>query len=371
MQAFVYDLYSLIGYSNRFFYYFLLKQETIVPDILVGFLIYKLIVQHGNPIDARKALAFWMFCPFVVVISAVWGMFDQLTLLIVLTAVLVAQRTLQSSVAESVGIFLKAIPVIFLPALAWTQGSPRRRWSYLVIASGLAVVLTLIPYLFHNSWSLSALLSTGASAVSVPANSLNYWVIAYVLFGYSLLPSYVYPVLNLAGYVWVLALIVAYVYCLRRIGPDGISLPYLILVLQCLSLVFFLTRIGVAEQYVIYFLGFGLLEKYLVGKDRSKFFTGVWVSAMGFLLANNTYLVRFLSPLSIQFSDLDSALSSGLLGETRNGLMIVTALFFTAFCALYLKSLYLEIRKQRLAGQEFRKASAVQSPARPEGLHHG
>ena len=348
MQAMVYDLYSLIGYSNRFFYYFLLKQETIIPDVIVGYLIYRLIAEHGSVQDAKKALAFWMLCPFVIVISAVWGMFDQLTLMVVLVAILLARRAVASSVAESVAIFLKAIPVIFLPPLAWSQRSTGRRLAYLVLALALAAVLTLAPYLYFRSWSLPSILGAGTSAVSVPANSLNYWVIAYVLYGYSLLPSYADTLVNVMGYAWVVALVLAYFFCLRKTGE--ITLQYLVLALQFSTIVFFLTRIGVAEQYVIYFLGFGILEKYLVGGDRWKLFTGVWVSAMGFLLANNTYMVRFLSPLSLDFTNLDVTLSSGVLGELRYSLMILTALSFTLFCIFYLKSLYFDIKSRKIAG---------------------
>jgi hypothetical protein len=350
MQALVYDLYSLIGFSNRFFYYFLLKQETIIPDVIVGYLIYRLVADHANTGDAKKALAFWMFCPFVIVISAVWGMFDQLTLMIVLAAILIAQRTVASSVVESVAIFLKAIPVVFLPPLAWSQVSTGRRMAYLVLAPTLAIVLTLSPYLYFRSWSLSSILGAGASAVSVPANSLNYWVIPYVLYGYSLIPSYADAFVNVMGYVWIVAVVLGYVFCFRKMGK--VTLQYLLLTLQFSTLVFFLTRIGIAEQYVIYFLGFGILEKYLVGGDRWKLFTGVWVSAMGFLLANNTYLVRFLSPLSIGFSNLDATLSSGVLGELRNGLLILTALSFTLFCFFYLKSLYFDIKSRKAMGFE-------------------
>jgi hypothetical protein len=73
---------------------------------------------------------------------------------------------------------------------------------------------------------------------------------------------------------------------------------------------------------------------------------------MGFLLANNTYMVRFLSPLSIGFTNLDATLSSGVLGELRNGLLVLTALSFTFFCFLYLRSLYPEIRDRKVRAIE-------------------
>jgi hypothetical protein len=351
MQALVYDLYSLLGYSNRFFYYFLLKQETIIPDILVGYLIYRIIAQRGNTEGAGRALAFWMVCPFVVIISAVWGMFDQLVLLAVLVSMLFARNTLTSAASEGLGIVLKAIPIIFLPVLTVRQSTKGSRLLFILLAPGLAVFLTLVPYLYFHSWSLSALLGAGSSAASVPSNSMNYWVIAYVVYGYSLLPSSLNQFVNGMGYVWILALVLAYVYTLRKTPRDGISIEYSILALQFITLVFFLTRIGIAEQYLTYFLGFGLLEQHTIGKARSRLFTGVWVSAMGYLLANNSYLLRFLSPLSAQFVGLDNTLSSGMLGVVRNGLMIVAALAFTAFCALYLRSLYSEIKSRRTSLQ--------------------
>lgn len=346
-QAAVYDLYSVIGFDNRFFYYFLIKQETILPDIVVSLLIFRLILDYGKPKDAEAALTFWMFCPFVILISALWGMFDQLVLVFVLVALLTLQTSFRSSVSEAFGILLKGIPIIFLPGLSWSQKSNQRKVAYTLFGISVAGVASLAPYLFFREWSVSALLATGADAINRATSTVNYWAIAYVVSGYITLPIPISQFLGLAGYFWVVAVLAAYVYCFKGVQEERITFQYLILVLQFVTLVFFLTRININEQYVLYFVGLGLIERSLVGTVRSRLFAGVWVSATGFLVVNNAYLTRFLAPLGLQFTEMSDSLSSGALGIVRSGLLVVTALTFTLFCALYLKSVYADLRRQR------------------------
>jgi hypothetical protein len=113
--AALYKLYALTGVSNRFFYYLILKQPMIIGDLLDGLIIYKIVKQKSET-KALKALAFWLLCPFIILISAVWGMFDQLVLVFVLVSVFWSTRTKTTAVAEGVGILLKAIPLIYLPS---------------------------------------------------------------------------------------------------------------------------------------------------------------------------------------------------------------------------------------------------------------
>src|SRR6266566_2921812 len=73
-----YRVYAGLPFS-RFFLYFLIKQPTVLADTYLGVLIYRMILQWGGTREARlRALRYWTFFPYPVVISAVWGQFDAL-----------------------------------------------------------------------------------------------------------------------------------------------------------------------------------------------------------------------------------------------------------------------------------------------------
>jgi hypothetical protein len=342
MQAIVYDLYSAIGIENRYLYYFLIKQETIIPDIIAGYLILVLLRRSGRLKGAESAFVFWMFCPLVIVISSIWGMFDQLVLVFVLASLLVTQQTAKSSLLEAVGIILKGIPVIFLPVLALSQNSALRKWMYLVIGVGLTVGFTLLPYAVFSNWNLAALGGTGTDIVNKTGNSVNYWIIPYFLSNL-LLYNVSSGVLNLFGYLWIPALAVSYFVCYRFLKRAGVTLDGLVLCMLLTTLVLFLTRTRINEQYVIYFLGLGLADVFSTGRRRIRAFHGVWISTSIYLVANNVYMVRFAEPISTYYLDLESSLLSGVAGELRLYLMLAAGLAFTYFCLVYVISVYRQL----------------------------
>jgi hypothetical protein len=92
-------------------------------------------------------------------------------------------------------------------------------------------------------------------------------------------------------------------------------------------------------------MAFGLVD-YYVWSDlfRRRLFHGIWITVLGFLIANNTYLVRFLIPISMFYRSLDGSLEIGAAGNIRNGILLGTALLFTAFCFLYARSLYYHMK---------------------------
>lgn len=342
VQAAVYDFYSALGVANRFLYYFIVKQETIIPDIVAAYLIFVLLRRAGRASEGERAFAFWMFCPFVIVISAVWGMFDQLVLVFLLGALLVSQKTVRSSLLETVGILLKGIPVIFLPVLALSQDGAGKKITYTLISIALTVGFSLLPYALFPNWNYSALVGTGTDIVHKVGNSVNYWVVPYVLSNLSLYQLST-QALSLAGYLWIPALAISYLYCYRLLKRVRVNFESVVLCLMITTLVLFLSRTQINEQYVVYFVGIGLLDVYSTGRSRMKLFHGVWISASIFLFANNTFLVRFLAPVSVYYSQLDSSLTGGLSGDVRLSIMLVAGVSFTLFCIAYLRSIHRQV----------------------------
>lgn len=359
MQVAIYKFYSLVSLDNRFFYYFIVKQQMVLGDMFVGYLLYRLVVARAGTEKGYRAFRFWMLCPLVIIISAIWGIFDQLVLAFTLLSLLLAQTTFRSSIAVGVGILLKAIPVIYLPILMMFQKSWRRRLAYLLTSAGVLIFVTLIPYAVFGDWKLSSLVGTAEDTIHKIGNSMNYWVVPYTLASYSSFQGDIYRVLGILGYAWIPALFLAYFYCATKLQKrtlgDNLGLYYMILV----TLVFFLTRSQINEQYTIYFLGLALIDVLTNGQKRKKIFTAIWVSATAFLIANNTYLVRFLAPLSASVGQLDQALISGFPGDVRTLLMMSSALSFTLFCVLYLKSIYSQISFESSKGSKVPKVESA------------
>ena len=348
VQAGIYLAYSSLGVDNRFLYYFIIKQPMILGDLLAGYLIFRIIEKQGD--DGRKAfraLSFWLFCPYTILISAVWGMFDQIVLDLVLISILLIGLTERSALIEAFGIVLKAIPLIFLPIFALAQKSTTRILLYLAISVAVGVFLSLSPYLVFANWNISGLEGTGSDVAGKISNSVNYWVIVAVTYGYGLLPGSLIPFLQFMSFIWIPAVIIGSIYCADTLWKNGISERDLFLSAQFVLVIFFLARSSINEQYVIYFIGLGIIDIYIRNRNR-KIFNWVWLSALAFLLANNVYLIRFLEPISIYFTQVESQLVNGPAGDLRNAIMVVAGISFTISCLFYLRSLYLEIRRSKV-----------------------
>lgn len=341
----IYKLYATSGISSRFFYYFLLKQPMIIGDLLDAALIYKILWPRTQS-GALKALTFWLFCPYTIIISSIWGMFDQLVLVFVLLSFLWLSKTKTSAVSESIGFLLKGIPLIYLPVLAFVQKSKTKIIEYLTIPAVLGVFFIFLPYLIFPGWNISALFGTGKAVVNIVGGSMSYLGLINIVGGFIHYPAWAYWLIFAISYAWIPALLVTSYYCVRILRMTGVTQESLVLSLVIVSLVFYLTRIQVNEQYLIYFLGLGLIWGYWTGSfRRKKEFYGIWLSALGFLIANNSFMVRFLDTINVYYNQLDQSMDNGTAGVVRLVILVITSISFSVFCFLYLRSVVPELKK--------------------------
>ncbi len=349
-QAGLYHIFTVTGSSNRFVYYFLLKQPMIIADVICAFLLLWIVNSYRGKTSAIRAFGFWLLCPFTVIISSMWGMFDQIILIILLTSVLLSRETRRSALLSSLGFILKVIPLIYIPVLAFSQSSAKKVVQYLIIAVGVSVILCLAPYLAFNSWNVRSLIGVGADVAQKRGTSLNYWILLFLynVFGNSFSPS-VSALVKILSYAWIPAVLYATYFCSKAVRAKSADTSqqqrYLFLSVQFITLIFFLTKTVVNEQYAIYFIGFGLIDYYVTPtKTRRRLFHLIWIVALAFLIANNTLLVRFFEPLSTYYQNLSLNLTTGLAGTLRYDAMAISAVLFSIFCLFYLGSLYSEIR---------------------------
>lgn len=350
-QAGQYAIYTNLGINNRFVYYFLIKQPMIIADILVGLILYKIVSGLSKKEDLGfKALALWILCPFTILISSVWGMFDQIILLAVLTSALLISKTTTSASIAAFGFILKVIPLIYVPLFAFVQKTKSRTVLYLTLVIGESILLSLIPYAFFRNWNIYSLFGVGVDVTSKIGNSVNYWVIAYLYYLNFTPPPFVTTLLKVMGLVWIPAILVSTYYSIRYVkssaeNNEDLATKILISMLF-VTLIFFLTKSTISEQFTLYFLGLGLVDYYILrSHERRILFHLIWVSALVFAAANNTFFVRFLRPLSLYYSSLDSYLTQGTLGEVRMVMLLSSGIIFTLLCIMYTRSLFLIMRK--------------------------
>lgn len=92
---------------------FFFKLPNIMADVGIGYLLYKFA---KNSKHEKATLLFWLFNPFTIQISAVWGLFDPLCTFFVLCSLYLLWRRkfFLSATFLSLGVATKIYPVFFL-----------------------------------------------------------------------------------------------------------------------------------------------------------------------------------------------------------------------------------------------------------------
>lgn len=134
---------------------FIVKIPSVIADVLVGYLIYRMIVERtGDEKKATYGFALWFLCPIVIFTSSVHGMFDSIYVLFTVLSVysLLKGHDLLAGVSLSIAVLLKIFPLYIAFALiAYLamkhKGDPRTfRRRTLTMAIGFAV-MTFIVYI--------------------------------------------------------------------------------------------------------------------------------------------------------------------------------------------------------------------------------
>lgn len=290
--ALIYRTYSLLGEPSRFLYYFLLKQPMVLADVGAALVLAKIILLFGDTKSARKAFLVWIYLPLGIIISSMWGQLDPISLFLSLLAIyyFIDSKWLTSAVMLGFSIYLKTLPLVFLPVfLMQARASRNVRLSYSLISLAIPVFGTLIPTMAFG-WGYRLLYNNVSFQVAIPSNgamsALNLLYLAINL------PSLTHYVI---GAIWIPILLTTYVYVWKR------SLP-LVEGLIIAVLVFSISRPFLPEQWSLYPLAFLLLVQ--TGENMGHFL-GLAVSATAFTIANNTLLVRFFTPISVSAFNWD------------------------------------------------------------------
>ncbi len=354
LLAGIYDLYSMVGLGDRFVYYFMVKQPIIFADVLLGFLLF-LYVNQRNPVRARRVLTLWLFSPFTIIVSAIWGTFDSMAMLFVLLAILAPAGSSTRSLWEGIGTLVKSIPVLYILPLTM---SGKNKVLNFVIALGIPVSFTLVA-LYLTGWPTGAACflteCPGETAFTTLTNTLgksgfplSLWGTWVYLKTLNVISNSTFQyVFNWGGYLWIPAALVASLLAYRWFGfqtERGVVQSLLLT-----TLAFLLVRGQVNEQYAIYLLALLLIDAAVWSPKRFKLFYAFSVVIIAATVTNNFLLIRFLSPVYPDALQLERQLID-MLDPLRNAALYVEGLAFSGLNIWYFVSL---VKERRARGQEF------------------
>lgn len=323
----MYVIYSFVGFGNRFAYYFLLKQPIILGDVALAYLLYS-YVSAKNPARARWVLLFWLLSPFTIIISGVWGMFDSIAMAFVMISVM-SSSYLKRGIWTGLSILTKSIPVIY----AVPTTVRRRHDSFnLLMALGLPTFFSLIMFLtFH--WSFSTIKPALLSAAGKGGESMSIWDLFFYLVYLGVLQPLTPNVYRILGFLWIPAVVAATFVASRRFRFDT---DYgLIQSLILITLIFLIFKARVTEQYAIYLLSLGAIDAAVWNPKRKTTLLLTMSVALVYLVSNNYFLIRFLSPLDPSALQIESALSQAI-EPIRVAVNFLFGVIFTGVNVLYL-----------------------------------
>jgi hypothetical protein len=334
LTGMLYLIYAAVGWDNRFFYYFLLKQPVILADVALAYLMFSFVYSR-KPANAFWVLSFWLFSPFTIVISGLWGIFDSVAIFLLFLSI--TSNSLTKRVLwEALAIFAKSIPIIYAAPL--TMKRLRDVW-YASISIILAVLLSLVTFLAMH-WQLSLASATIGSTAIKGGWSMSAWdAFAYMNYlGY--LPSLSAPVYQALGILWIPALILFTLIAVKQFGKEGEYGMFQSLLVCTLTFLIFKARI--TEQYALYLFAISAIDVALWNQTRKSTLLATVAVGVIYLVINNYLLIHFLSPVYPGFANFENAASTTF-GPIR---LAGTFLAGTLFTCLNVKYLLDVLRKR-------------------------
>lgn len=295
----VYAAYSLLGFGNRFAYYFLLKQPVIAGDVGLAYLLYSYVAAK-KPNRSVWMLVFWLLSPFTVIISGIWGMFDSLAMAFMMISIS-STAHLKRGFWAGISIFAKSLPIIY--AVPTTLRRARGSFA-LALAIGLPVLFSAATFLIMR-WPISTINGALVSSTRAGGDSMSIWDSLFYLTYLGVLPPTMPNVYPILGFLWIPGVIVFTFIAFKRFGFET---DYgLIQSLLIITLGFLIFRARVTEQYAIYLLALSAIDVAVWNPKRKQMLMLTMAVALIYLVGHNTFLIPFLSPLYPNLTQIESS----------------------------------------------------------------
>ena len=340
----MYLLSSAIAPNNLYAYVFALKIPIILGELALAVIVYNILKKQTNERIATATLLLFIFCPFVLAVGTIWGMFDVIALMFtVLSAYTLQYDWRWSSVFLALSSTLKVFPLVLIPlyGLLIYKFARRKKPAILFIIATAAItgILTILPMVVFG-WPISNLYN--ALVYHVSTSSPTYYNLAPFPYGAASPFNAFSLASNVTGgglqppsvliYAWIPACIAVYVLLYRsrtstKVQSFGASkdFAWTIQWSLLLMLTFFTTRVWVSEQNLIFLFVFFTLSVFMQHPEQLDRIELLWLLLFIFVLVHVPMISFFWLPLPWTLNAATS-FADGPLGWTR--LLLMTILTF-------------------------------------------
>jgi hypothetical protein len=340
----LYLLSSALAPNNLYAYVLALKLPVIIGELALAGLVYFILRQEVSERTATKAFLLFLFCPFIIAVGTVWGMFDAVAMFFALFSAWSLQENWKvSAVFLSIASVLKVYPLLLVPLysllLLKRQRKLRATVGFLSIVAVLAALFTLVPMLVYN-WPLSNMYNAltyqlgtanspyntqvgGQAGPQFPYGAASPFNV-FTLLSETVSKSFQPP--SVLVYLWIPACLAVYVLLVRaktsRKSDFGIATTMKWSLL--LMLTFFTTRVWVSEQNLVFLFTFFAFTIFLSDSAWANLHI-LWVMLLCFVVVH-VPAVSFLWMPYPWTLDSANSFADGPLGWTR--LLMMTILTF-------------------------------------------
>jgi hypothetical protein len=343
VEGFARIVSSTIAPNNLYAYVLMLKIPIIAGELLLAVVIYNILKAEANERIATATYLIFLFCPFIMAVGTIWGMFDAVALIFALLAAYTLHRNWGTSSAFlAVASALKLFPLVLAPLysllLYKSEKSKKKAANYLVHTIVITGVLTFLPMIAFN-WPTSNMYN--ALTYHVTTSNPSYDRLASFPYGAASPFNVATLLVNVGGpmftppdvfvYAWIPACIIVYLLLFRSraMVPKGINVSAdFISTVQwslLLLLTLFTTRVWVSEQNLVFLFAFFALSVFLQHPQDWDKIELLWLLLFIFVLVHVPAVSFFWLPLPWTLT-ASTAFADGPLGWTR--LLLMTALTF-------------------------------------------
>jgi hypothetical protein len=182
---------------------------------------------------------------------------------------------------------------------------------------------------------------------------MSAWDVVTYLNYLGYLPALSVQVYETLGLLWVPVLLVFTWIAVKRFGTQG-EYGLIQSFLVC-TLTFLIFKARITEQYALYLFALGAIDVAVWNPARKSTLFATLVVALIYLIVNNYFLVRFLSPVYPGFVSFENSMSLTI-GPIRYAATFLTG---TAFTCLNIKYLADVFRKDGLVRGDSRRLKLV------------
>lgn len=270
------------------FFTLIIKLPSILGDMFCGMVLYLLAKSRLGHLRAMFVSAIYLFCPTVLINSAVWGQADSFCLSILLgsTLLLYREKYIPSALLYGLAIVMKPQMLCFVPMYVFFA-IRKRRYGMLALStvvSVLTVLMVATPFTdnFNYSWLIGRYIDTMNSYSYYSVNAYNFW--ALINKNWAELPSgFAGVLLNISGPVLATLACGFVMYKCRRDEVLFIAPPVL------MATVYMFT-VKMHERY-LYFALLTLILAYIFTPDRRLLYAFGLLAAVNYI---NTDYVLYL-----------------------------------------------------------------------------